>query len=321
MSETVLSEPIWRAGRIRSVGPVRRCRSCKRPLHGKSPVCRSRKCPEYSHTWAADQRQKLFRNLEAFSGNVLISAVTAPGSDAMPWDESICCALGEHKHAGGLGCRVDTSVSGGWNREAPAAWRRLHRRAYQDTVRRHGPGSVVLLARVWELQARGLLHVHPVLGYEGAVQMAGARAYLARLAELATQYGFGFVYSKRELVKAMPAQNAAAYLSSYFVKGRRGKTALWESVRSSAMPPSVIHVSVKLTMRTGCTMRTLRLKRALFCMWGVSVSAADLRVVARLLKARPGSEVVAHGLEVRGPPSSALASAAHTRTGSVLSMD
>jgi len=87
VSETVLSEPIWRAGRIRSVGPVRRCRSCNRLLHGKSPVCRSRKCPEYSHTWAGDQRQKLFRNLEAFSDNVLISAVTAPGADAMPWDE------------------------------------------------------------------------------------------------------------------------------------------------------------------------------------------------------------------------------------------
>ena len=98
--------------------------------------------------------------------------------------------------------------------------------------------------------------------------MAGARAYLARLAVLAPKYGFGFVHSKRELVKAMPAQNAAAYLSSYFVKGRRGKTALWESVQSSAMPPSIIHVSTKLTMQTGCTMRTLRLKRALFVLLG-----------------------------------------------------
>lgn len=302
MPETVISEPIWRAGRIRSVGPGRRCRSCKRPLHGKSPVCRSRKCPEYSHTWAGDQRQKLFRNLEAFSGNVLISAVTAPGSDVMPWDESTCSALGEHRHAGGLGCRVDSSISGRWNREAPAAWRRLHRRAYQETVRRHGPGSVVLLARVWELQARGLLHVHPVLGYEGAVQMAGARAYLARLADLAPQYGFGFVHSKRELVKAMPAQNAAAYLSSYFVKGRRGKTALWESVRSSAMPRSIIHVSVKLTMQTGCTMRTLRLKRLLFVLWGVSVSGEELRAVAALLKAPPESAIVARGHADRGPP-------------------
>jgi len=76
-------------------------------------------------------------------------------------------------------------------------------------------------------------------------------------------------------------------LSSYFVKGRRGKTALWESVRSSAMPRSVIHVSTKLTMQTGCTMRALRLKRALFVLWGVSVSQDELRAIASVLAARP----------------------------------
>jgi hypothetical protein len=37
---------------------------------------------------------------------------------------------------------------------------------------------------VWELQARGLLHVHPVLGYATLLQKAGARAYLARLARM-----------------------------------------------------------------------------------------------------------------------------------------
>ena len=311
MSNAGISEAVWRAARLRDWHQVRRCRSCKRPLHGTSAVCRSRKCPEYSHVWAGDQRQKLFRNLEAFAGNVLISAVTAPGSNEMAWDESVCCALGKHQHSGWLGCRVDDDTAARWNRGAPDAWRRLHRRAYQETASRYGPGSVVLVARVWELQARGLLHVHPVLGYETAAQMAGARAYLARLGELAPKYGFGFVHSKRKLVKAMPAQNAAAYLSSYFVKGRRGKVALWESVKSSAMPRSIIHVSTKLTMQTGCTMRTLRLKRALFFLWGESVSGDDLRVVAALLKAFPGAEILAREHVDRGPPqpSSRLASA------------
>ncbi|HEV2058200.1 MAG TPA: hypothetical protein VGR11_02515 [Solirubrobacteraceae bacterium] len=297
-----ISEPIWRAGRIRDSAGIRRCRSCKRPLHGKSSLCRSRRCPEYSHIWAGDQRQKLFRNLEAFGGKVLISAVTAPGADQLPWDESACAALGEHKHSGELGCRVDERVAAPWNRDASDRWRRLHRRAYQETVRVHGRGSVLLLARVWELQARGVLHVHPVLGYEAASQMAGARAYLARLAELAPKYGFGFVHSKREFVKAMPAQNAAAYLSSYFVKGRRGKTALWESVQSTVMPPSIIHVSTKLTMRTGCTMRTLRLKRALFVLWGVSVTGDELRAVVDLLRALPGSAISAGITSDRAPP-------------------
>ncbi len=55
-------------------------------------------------------------------------------------------------------------------------WRRLHRRAYQETVRQTGRGSVRRLARVWEIQTRGALHVHPVLGYGSALEMAGARA-------------------------------------------------------------------------------------------------------------------------------------------------
>jgi hypothetical protein len=130
----------------------------------------------------------------------------------MPWDESVCDALGEYRHAGGLGCRVDSAFSARWNREAPAAWRRLHRRAYQETVRRCGPGSVLLLARVWELQARGLLHVHPELGYETAAQMAGARAYLARLAELAPQYGLGKAYGLDDCRRARPRNMEQVYI-------------------------------------------------------------------------------------------------------------
>ena len=252
--------------------------------------------------WAGDQRQKLFRNLEAFGSGVLVGAVTAPGADELPWDEEACRALGPHKHSGKLGCRAAGRHADPWNRGAAERWRRLHRREYQETVAEIGPGCVVLLARVWELQARGLLHVHPVLGYATALQKAGARAYLARLARLAASYGFGFVHHERRLVKAMPAQHAAAYLSSYFVKGRRGKTALWESVRSPAMPRSIVYVSTKLTMQTGCPMRTLRLKRALYYLWGASVTFDELRAVAALLQAFPGSHIVRRNEPQRGPP-------------------
>jgi hypothetical protein len=100
----------------------------------------------------------------------------------------------------------------------------------------------------------------------------------------------------------MPAQHAAAYLSSYFVKGPQGKTALWESVRSPAMPRSIVYVSTKLTMQTGCTMRTLRLKRALYYLWGASVTFDELRAVAALLQAFPGSQIVPRNERQRGPP-------------------
>jgi hypothetical protein len=97
------------------------------------------------------------------------------------------------------------------------------------------------------------------------MQKAGARSYVARLAELAPQYGFGFVERK---VKPPPAVNAAAYLSSYFVKGRRGKATPWESAQSAAMPRSIVHMSVRLTQETGCTMRLLRFARFVWVLWG-----------------------------------------------------
>ena len=278
---------------------VGRCRSCGRRLYGRGKVCRSRRCPEYGPIWAGDQRQKLFRNLETVRGDIVLSAVTAPGARDLPWDEAVCAALGEHEHSGKLGCRVERVAARAWNESASDRWRRLHRRAYQDTVRQFGSGSVWLVARVWEMQARGVLHVHPVLAYGAPRQMAGARAYLGRLAELAPQYGFGFVERK---AKPQPAENAAAYLSSYFVRGRRGKETLWESARSPAMPRSIVHVSVRLTTRTGCTMRKLRLKRAVHFVWGVSLPLSELSAVAKVLQVFPGAELVAPGDEDRAPP-------------------
>jgi hypothetical protein len=109
-----------------------------------------------------------------------------------------------------------------------------------------------------------------------ARQRAGARSYVARLAELAPQYGFGFVERK---VKPQPAVSAAAYLSAYFVKGRRGKATLWESVRSAAMPRSIVHVSVRLTQETGCTMRLLRLARYVWVIWSLTLSGVELRLI------------------------------------------
>lgn len=252
--------------------------------------------------WAGDQRQKLFRNLEGLAGNILLSAVTAPGADCLPWDERVCAGLGEHKHSGKLGCRVEAVAAACWNREAPGQWRRLHRRAYQDTIKRFGRGSVCLVARAWEMQARGVLHAHPVLAYGTARQMAGARAYLGRLAELAPQYGFGFVERK---VKPQSAVNAAAYISSYFVKGKRGKQALWESVQSPAMPRSIIHVSTRLTQKTGCTMRALRLKRAVFHVWGAALPFEELRTLSTILQVFPGAELIAPGGPNRAPPQGA----------------
>lgn len=158
-----LSAAMRRVEERRAESTIRRCRSCGRQLFGRGSVCRSRRCPEYGPVWAGDQRQKLFRNLETLPGDILLSAVTAPGAGLLPWDTQQCAALGEHRHSGKLGCRVSRVAAREWNESAADRWRRLHRRAYQDAVKRVGKRSVFLVARVWEIQARGVLHVHPVL--------------------------------------------------------------------------------------------------------------------------------------------------------------
>lgn len=287
------------------VDPIMRepaCRSCGRKVFGYSEVCRSRKYPEYSRVWAGDQRQKLFANLREYGGQILLSAVTAPGRDQLPWDEDVCAGLGEHEHSGMLGCRVRNDVAVDWNQTAPDRWRRLHRRAYQETVKRCGKGSVKLVARVWEIQPRGVLHVHPVVGYGTALQMAGARCYLNRLAVLAPHYGFGFVHHRADKVKPQAAEGAAAYLSSYFVRGSGRKMAIWESVTSGIMPVSIVHVSSELTQASHCTMRTLRLKRALHAVWGAAPTMREVALVARFIQTFPGNVELGSLQDAGRPP-------------------
>ena len=132
--------------------------------------------------------------------------------------------------------------------------------------------------------------------------MAGARAYLNRLAELAPQYGFGFVHHKDGKVRPQPAEGAAAYLSSYFVKGSGRKMAIWDSVTSGLMPRSIVHVSKDLTQETRCTMRNLRLHRALFVVWCFDLPLAEVDIVARLLSTFGGNVELVPIWEQRGPP-------------------
>jgi hypothetical protein len=251
----------------------RRCPHCGRPLPEPLTRCRRRSCPGYAPLWAGDQRRKLFVNLGHYAEvqpvdrkpSVVLLTVTAPGADALPWDEHHCRGLGEHRHSGTLGCRVRSSPARDWNAAAAGRWRDLHRAAYvrcrREGLRPH------LLTRVWEMQHRGVLHVHPVLAFTTPGDRRAARRYVAHLAELAPSFGFGFVDRK---LQPMHARAAAAYLSAYFVTGRREKAQLHQSVMHPAMPRSIVHVSTRLTRATGCTMRRLRLHRFVHVRWGKS---------------------------------------------------
>lgn len=247
----------------------KRCRDCGRSIPSWQHRHRARDCPGYSELWAGDTRVKLFAALRAYSPPsagliaraVTMVTVTGPGQDAgLFWDPSRCAHLGEHRHSGTLGCRVYDEPASAWNRHAPTWWRSLHNQAAQQADREVG-SRPVLLARVWELQRRGILHVHLVLGYSTVQERAAADLYRGSLDRLAPANGFGFVDRK---VDVADPTAAAAYLSSYFVAGKKGKLTLTDSVRSGSMPPSIIYVSPVLSQASGVTMRSLRLKRYLW---------------------------------------------------------
>lgn len=238
--------------------PTGICSACSRSRWGLSLICRRRTCPGYGPIWAGDQRRKLFENLDAYEGAaVRLGAVTAPGKLLLPWDLDHCRLLGDHRCSGELGCRVNPDLAKAWNDTASEQWSRLNRTAYQRVQRELGLKPWVL-ARVFEMQHRGVLHVHPVLAYGTYAERRAADRYLDLVDELAPHYDFGFRERKR---RVMPARAAAAYLSSYFVTGKKEKITLQKSVLAEGMPRSIIHVSIKLTQATGCTMRELRFRR------------------------------------------------------------
>jgi hypothetical protein len=266
--------------------PTGTCPECGRLRWSQARTCRRRNCPGYAPIWAGDQRHKLFDNLKALgtlpqlatNGAALVT-VTAPGAGVLPWNRRACAALGEHTCSGKLGCRVHDRDAREWNRRAPQQWRRLHRLAYQRTKARSP--RFWMPARVWELQKRGVLHAHVVVPFGSGMEMAAAAFYVSQLHALAPRYGFGYVDRKLE---RMSSKAAAAYLSAYFVTGKKEKAQLHESVMAPGMPRSIVHVSNRLSQHTGITMRELRFRRFVWVRFrGIASIGPEFVLAARHL--------------------------------------
>jgi hypothetical protein len=96
-----------------------------------------------------------------------------------------------------------------------------------------------------------------------------ARCYLRHVARLGRRHSFGFVGEKQgKGMQLMSGDRAAAYLSSYFVRGKGSKATLQENARNPHLPRMLIWVSPTLTRPTGVTMRNLRRCRQL---WAVRI--------------------------------------------------
>ena len=229
--------------------------------------------------WLGDVRRLLMTNLLAYDGPVWLVTVTAPGVNVLPWDEEVCRVKGLHEHGGPVGCRVVRQEASEWNRTAPRRWSELHRRAYQATVRALGYGPTCL-GRVWQLQTRGVLHVHLVLGRGSPLEVAAAWQYVAELRARTPAAGFGKVDAvdrdgKSGRKRVMEGHRAAGYLSGYLGESAQ----LHGAIGLRERPRRLVWVAPRLTTVTLCTMRRLRRKRLL---WRIREGLPVLALAGRL---------------------------------------
>lgn len=225
--------------------------------------CSARTCPEFAPTWARDTRRRLLENLRLVKLSVMFS-VTAPGADLYPFDPRLCSHSPGEKCSGRIGCQVDPVIARAFNQKAGAWWSELNRAAKTRADRATGYKGK-LAARVWEKQKRGLAHLHGVVSVTTPPELAWAQVYVNALQEMAPRYGFGFVDGWGKIGRrTWPGEQAGAYLSSYFVRGRGGKAPITENVLAGDLPRLVVFIGRDLTTRTGCTMRNLRGARQLW---------------------------------------------------------
>lgn len=249
------------------------CKDCGRPWD-RWRRCRRRTCPGYAPLWAHDWKHLLIRCLLNLEGVALIT-ITAPGEQfGLTWDRSVCGHSREERCSGPQGCRVHPAAAATWNGQAERSWGKLHRVAAQIARRRVGPGSLVG-AKVWETQARGVLHLHLVVPFGTFAERARAREYVTALETHGERHGFGFVSIRHRFDGATGGARAAGYCGKYV-----GKAA---GAEMSVRRP--IYIGSFLTLKAGLTMRLLRWRRHIWHLWGFRPAAADMRSLVTFLQA------------------------------------
>jgi len=239
-----------------------RCEHCGSVRPSKVSRCRRRQCPGYAHIWARDTMRKIRENLTAYGGLACMLSLTAPGVQVgLVWDRSLCTHPAGVPCGGPKGCKVLAAAAELWNEDSHKQWSRLNRvckKRADAAIARLGAtikGGVLLYD--WELQQRGVWHLHFVLGMETPIERAWAVEYVKAMREISPRYGYGWVDSK-PLHSPQPAEAAARYVSKYLAKWREdGELEVSETVKSAGRS-LLTYVSLRLTAKSGCTMRALR---------------------------------------------------------------
>jgi hypothetical protein len=183
--------------------------------------------------------RRIRENLHAYGGLAWMLSLTAPGVEAgLIWDREECTHGPDVKCSGPLGCRVVAGATELWNEDSKRQWSRLNRvckkRADAAIARLGATEKFGLLLYEWELQARGVWHLHFVLGMETAIGRAWAFGYVKAMRELGSRYGYGFV-DEKPLGAPQPAARAAKYVSKYLAKWARTIDSSRSARRSSAL--------------------------------------------------------------------------------------
>jgi hypothetical protein len=242
-----------------------RCEHCGGLYPSAAGRCRRRRCPGYAPLWTRDTMRKIRENLLTYGGLVAMITVTAPGErEGLIWDRSRCRHAPGERCGGPKGCRVVQDAADRWNDYSRDQWRELNRIAKQHAdraVRRLGFNERGgLLMYEWELQKRGVWHNHVILGMATAVERAWAYEYVRALRAVGPSKFFGFV-DERPLRNPQPATQVAGYLSKYLAKWREDGTLEVSDTVLAAGRTLLNYVSRKLTAKSGCTMRSLRMLR------------------------------------------------------------
>jgi len=230
------------------------CRHCGLPLQ-RFGRCRRRLCPGYRDLWAGDWRRVLMANLAPLEAVALIT-VTAPGTDAgLAWDRSRCTHAPDELCSGAKGCRVVEAAANRWHRDHAQRWAALHRAAAARARRIAGPGPIIA-AKVWEVQERGVDHLHLVAPYQTPSERRRVDEYVRALKELGSRYWFGYVDMSVRARDRGGGLAAGSYVAKYVGK------ATWEATAPHVRRP--MFVGLHLLRRSGVTIRACRHQRYLW---------------------------------------------------------
>lgn len=178
----------------------------------------------------------------------VMTTLTAPGADVLPFDRAKCSHHPDVKCSGKIGCKVDEDCADEWESSLPRRWRRLMvamRRRF-DTAGLPWP----YLGKVHELQRRGVSHIHIPLDYS---RPEAAKFFMRLLKELGPSYGFGFADSH---VKPSRGVAFANYCAGY-LGGGKGEASLVGAASHASDYQRVWSCTPRLTTKTHVTARSL----------------------------------------------------------------